>query len=146
MKAFALKLVKEESINYEVVGKKVTEPKSIYRIAIDGLNINEEPAEIFGMFTLNTKNQITGYMEVSRGTLNASIVHPRDVYSRALLQNANSIILMHNHPSGDPTPSKEDISITNRLAEVGEILGIKVLDHIIIGDNRYISLKEKNFI
>ena len=79
--------------------------------------------------------------------MNASIVHPREVFKRALLQNANSIILLHNHPSGDPKPSKEDVDITNRLIESGDLLGIRVLDHIIIGDeNNYISLKQENLI
>ncbi len=73
-------------------------------------------------------------------------MHPRDVFKIAIKRNANSIILVHNHPSGDPTPSKEDINITNRLTDVGELVGIKVLDHIIIGDSCYISFKEKNII
>ena len=86
-------------------------------------------------------------MKYLGGSLNVSVVHPREVFKRAILQNANSIILMHNHPSGDPTPSKEDIDMTDRLIEAGELLGIRVLDHIVIGDeNNYISLKQENLL
>jgi DNA repair protein RadC len=83
---------------------------------------------------------------VSIGNLNASIVHPREVFNVAIRKSANAIILVHNHPSGDPTPSTEDIDITQRLIEAGHIIGIKVLDHIIIGDNKYISFKQRNII
>ena len=101
--------------------------------------------EHFRIAILDT-NQIIAIENISIGTLNASIVHPRDVFNIAIKRNANSIILIHNHPSGDPQPSNEDINITHRLVEVGNLVGIKVLDHIIIGDNRYISFKEKNLI
>ena len=83
---------------------------------------------------------------ISIGNLNASIVHPREVFAEAIKYRANSIILAHNHPSGDPAPSKEDINITHRLIDGGEILGIKVLDHIIVGGDKYISFKERNII
>ena len=95
------------------------------------------------LITLDTKNNITGIFTVSTGSLNASIVHPREVFKRAVLQNAASIIICHNHPSGDPTPSQEDINTTKRIYDAGKILGIELLDHIIIGDNDYISLKER---
>ena len=96
---------------------------------------------------LDTKNKVTGLFKVSQGSLNSSIVHPREVFKRALMQNSNSIILAHNHPSGDVTPSGEDISITRRLQEAGDILGIKVLDHLIIGaGGRYKSFKEDGII
>lgn len=102
--------------------------------------------EHFKIAILDTKNQILSIETISIGTLNASIVHPRDVFKIAIKRNANSIILIHNHPSGDPSPSNEDISITNRLIDAGNLIGIKVLDHIIIGDNKYISFKEKNLV
>lgn len=142
-----LRVVKEREVDYNTgLGLKVTQPEVIFNIAIDGLQLHEQAEESFYICTLDTKNQINGIFEVSRGSLNTSIVHPREVFKRALIQNANSIICIHNHPSGDPTPSKEDISITNRLVEAGNIIGIKVLDHIIIGDNRYISFKQRNII
>ena len=102
--------------------------------------------EHFKIAILDTKNQVLAIENISIGTLNASIVHPRDVFKIAIKRNANSIILIHNHPSGDPSPSNEDISITNRLIDAGSLIGIKVLDHIIIGDNKYISFKEKNLV
>ena len=83
---------------------------------------------------------------VSVGSLTASVVHPREVFKLAIQQTAASMILVHNHPSGDPNPSREDINITNRLVQVGKLMDIPVLDHIILGDNKYISLKEKGVI
>lgn len=142
-----LKVVKEKEVEYEGLGMRVTQPEVIFNIAINGLELHEQAEESFYIFTLDTKNQINGIFEVSRGTLNASIVHPREVFKRAILQNANSIICMHNHPSGDPMPSQEDVNITNRLIEAGNILGIKVLDHIVIGDEEnYISFKQRNLM
>ncbi|HHV38287.1 MAG TPA: DNA repair protein RadC [Tepidimicrobium sp.] len=102
--------------------------------------------EHFKIAILDTKNQLISIEGISIGNLNASIVHPREVFNIAIRRSANSIILIHNHPSGDPAPSNEDINITKRLIEAGSIIGIKVLDHIIIGDNRYISFKQRNII
>lgn len=143
-----LKVVKEKDINYKVgLNEKITTPDKVHLVGIKGLEVHLQTVESFYIFTLDTKNKINGIFEVSRGTLNASIVHPREVFQRAILQNANSIMLMHNHPSGDPSPSNDDINITKRLIDAGNILGIKVLDHIIIGDEyNYISFKEKNLI
>ncbi|TDT61195.1 RadC family protein [Fonticella tunisiensis] len=95
---------------------------------------------------LNTKNVVIDVKDISIGSLNSSIVHPREVYSEAIRKISSSIIVCHNHPSGDPSPSQEDISITKRLWEVGKLVGIELLDHIIIGDGNYISLKEKGII
>jgi DNA repair protein RadC len=92
---------------------------------------------------LNTKNVVISMKDVSIGSLNSSIVHPREVFSEAIRKNSASIIVCHNHPSGDPTPSKEDINVTERLKECGKLLGIELLDHLIIGNGSYISLKEK---
>lgn len=99
--------------------------------------------EKFCVLLLDTKNQPISNILVSMGTLNSSLVHPREVFKPAIKKSANSIVLVHNHPSGNPTPSAEDIQVTKRLKESGDILGIKVLDHIIIGDRKYISLAEK---
>lgn len=105
-----------------------------------------ESQEKFYCLYLNTKNQVVFEKTVFVGSLNASIVHPREVYKEALKWSAASIIVAHNHPSGDPTPSHEDIQVTRRLKEAGEILGIECLDHLIIGADRYISLKEKGYL
>jgi DNA repair protein RadC len=102
--------------------------------------------EHFRIMHLSTRNNVLGISPVSVGSLNSSIVHPRECFKDAIRRNANTIILLHNHPSGDPSPSREDLDITRRLAEGGKILGIEVLDHIIIGDKKYVSLKEQGVI
>jgi DNA repair protein RadC len=101
-----------------------------------------ESQEVFLLLTLNNKNRITREVEVSRGTLNASIVHPRDVFKAALREAAGAVIFVHNHPSGDPAPSAEDRALTRRLAEAGKLLGITVLDHVIIGSKRCYSFRD----
>ncbi len=102
--------------------------------------------EVFKTILVNTKNQLIKLVNVSIGSLSASIVHPREVFSEAVKAGASSVIFVHNHPSGDPEPSMEDIETTRKLVDAGNILGIKVLDHIIIGDGIYTSLKEKGLI
>ncbi|WP_430540052.1 RadC family protein [Neobacillus drentensis] len=102
--------------------------------------------EHFVCLFLNTKNQVIHKQTVFIGSLNASIVHPREVFREALKRSAASIIALHNHPSGDPTPSKEDIDVTKRLVECGKIIGIDLLDHLIIGENKFVSLKEKGYL
>ena len=123
---------------------KITSPSVLADLVMDDMRYLNK--EYFKIAILDTKNQIIVIENISVGTLNASIVHPRDVFKIAIKRNANSIILIHNHPSGDTTPSNEDISITNRLIDAGNLIGIKVLDHIIIGDNKFLSFKEKNLI
>ncbi|WP_377888309.1 DNA repair protein RadC [Alkalihalobacillus sp. R86527] len=102
--------------------------------------------EHFVCLYLNTKNQVLHRQTVFVGSLNASIVHPREVFREAFRRSAASLICFHNHPSGDPTPSREDIEVTKRLTECGKMIGIDVLDHIIIGDQKFISLKEKGYV
>jgi len=92
---------------------------------------------------LNVKCNLISVEEISVGSLNASIVHPREVFNPAIRKSSASIIMVHNHPSGDPSPSSEDVSITARIAEAGKLIGIELVDHIIIGDGKYISMKEK---
>ncbi|HLR21982.1 MAG TPA: DNA repair protein RadC [Tissierellaceae bacterium] len=123
---------------------KVNSPIVLVNLLMDEMRFLNK--EHFRIAILDTKNQVLAIENISIGTLNSSIVHPRDVFNMAIRRSANSIILIHNHPSGDPQPSNEDINITHRLVDVGDLLGIKVLDHIIIGDNRYISFKEKNLM
>jgi len=102
--------------------------------------------EYFKIILLDTKNNIKKISEISIGSLNSSIVHPREVFSEAVANSAASVILVHNHPSGESEPSREDISLTNRLNECGKILGIKILDHIIIGDGVFYSFKEEGLL
>ena len=138
----SLRVVKENSGRYDV-NKKIQSPEDVFEVVQKVIKASEYPEENLWMITLNTKNNITGIFTVSTGSLNTSIVHPREVFKRAMLQNAASIIICHNHPSGDATPSAEDVSITKRIYDAGKILGIELLDHIIIGDNKYTSLKER---
>jgi len=102
--------------------------------------------EYFKVLSTNTKNRLLAVDTVSIGHLSGSLVHPREVFKNPIKRSAAAVILAHNHPSGDPAPSQEDIEITKRLREAGQILGIDVLDHIIIGDHRYTSLKERGVI
>jgi DNA repair protein RadC len=135
-------LVKEKVGRYEL-SRKIGSPEGAYRAITTITNVQEEAQEVFGILILNTKNKIVAVHEVSRGTLNASMVHPREAFKPAVLHNAAAIICFHNHPSGDQTPSKDDIEITKRLVEAGKIMGIEVFDHIIVGDDGYASLKER---
>lgn len=105
-----------------------------------------ETKEHFMLLLLSTKNHVLASPVISVGSLNASIVHPRELFRQAINHNAASVILVHNHPSGDPTPSQEDISLTRRLVEAGTVLDIAVLDHLIIGNGKYVSMKEKGII
>lgn len=105
-----------------------------------------EERERFYALLLTTKNALIGLEEVSVGSLNSSIVHPREVFRQAIRHSAAAIIVAHNHPSGDPTPSREDVEVTRRLAEAGRIVGIEVLDHIIFGNGVILSLKEKGLM
>ena len=135
-------LAKDFSTNYPELDRFMNSPEKIARFAKDFLRMHEETEEYMYMVCLNTKLVMTGVFEVSHGNVNSSVVGVREVFQKALLANAVSIILMHNHPSGNCIPSREDISITKRLVEAGHIVGVEVLDHIIIGQG-YCSLKER---
>ncbi|OPY55928.1 MAG: hypothetical protein A4E55_02346 [Pelotomaculum sp. PtaU1.Bin035] len=102
--------------------------------------------EHFRALLLNTRNQVIANDEVSVGTLNSSAVHPRELFRNAIKRSAASVVLVHNHPSGDATPSKDDLDVTRRISEAGKIIGIEILDHIIIGDNRFTSFKAEGLI
>lgn len=102
--------------------------------------------EYFLVLLLDGKNRIVRRVRISEGSLNQSIVHPREVFAPAVRESAAAILLVHNHPTGDPEPSREDIAVTRRLAESGEIMGIKVLDHIIVGDGEYVSFVERGLM
>jgi DNA repair protein RadC len=102
--------------------------------------------EHFKALVLNIKNQVLRCVDVSIGSLNSSIVHPRELFKIVMRHNGAAVIVVHNHPSGDPTPSADDIGVTKRLVEAGRILGIELLDHIILGDGRFVSLKEYNLM
>src|SRR5690625_6845157 len=127
------------------------EDKYISRSPEDGANYVMEDMrtlkqEHFVVLFLPTKNQVIHRKTIFIGSLNSSIVHPREVFREAVRRSAASIICIHNHPSGDPTPSQEDIHVTRRLVESGKIVGIEVLDHLIIGNRKFVSLKEKGYL
>lgn len=105
-----------------------------------------EQQEHFALMTLDTKNHITGFFDITTGTLAASLVHPREVYRKAIQQAAANIIVFHNHPSGDPSPSREDIAVTERLEKSGKIIGIELLDHIILAGDTFVSLKSEGIL
>jgi DNA repair protein RadC len=120
----------------------IRSPQDAYELLYSELAYLQK--EHFVCLFLNTKNHIIGQPEtISIGSLSSAIVHPREVFRAAIKRSSAALICAHNHPSGDPTPSSEDISLTSRLIQAGEIVGIDVLDHLIIGDSRYVSLKEK---
>lgn len=130
--------------SYKPQKYKIKRPWDIYKYYMSSLS--NEKREIFKIILLNTKNEIITDVDISIGTLNSSLVHPREVFRVAIKRSSNKIILIHNHPSGCPTPSAEDKVITNRLLKCGEIIGIEVIDHIIIGDGVYFSFKENMLI
>jgi len=141
-----LRLVKESSKSYDLV-THITRPIEAVYILNDVSELNIRAEEVFVIITLDNANRLTGLFEVSVGSLNSSIVNPREVFKRAILNNAQSIVMAHNHPSGVLEPSKEDIDITKKLVAVGELLGIEVFDHIIVGkDDDYISFRRKGII
>lgn len=124
--------------------KKITCPCDAAYLVMDDLRFKSK--EYFNIILLNTKNIVQEVKNISIGSLNSSIVHPREVFIEAIKRSSASIILIHNHPSGDPKPSKEDINLTHRLLKAGDLLGINVLDHVIIGETNYYSMKEEGLI
>lgn len=139
-------LEKEVSVYCPEVDRKMNSPEKIVSLARYYLRIHEQTEEYLYMICMNNKLDMIGVFEISHGNVNSSIVGTREIFQKALLANAVSIVLIHNHPSGDPTPSREDIKVTERLNEAGKIIGVQVLDHIVIGNPGYASLKEKGYI
>ncbi|AJG97197.1 hypothetical protein LF65_00561 [Clostridium beijerinckii] len=130
-----------KAINNDI---KITSPKDLASLLMG--EMNELNQEVLKVVLLNTKNIIVGIKDVFKGSLNTSVVHPREIFKQAISKNSASIIICHNHPSGDPTPSREDINITLRIKECGNIIGIQLVDHIIIGNNKFVSFKERGLI
>jgi len=132
-------------------GRVATLEPTIIRTPADTLPVIEAELsgicrEVFIALGLNTKNHVIAVLPVSSGSLNASIVHPRELFQRAILSNCASLILAHNHPSGIPDPSTEDLALTRKLVEAGNLLDIPILDHIILGYAKYFSFKESGLI
>lgn len=122
----------------------LSSPTDVY--AAFGPLMEDLPREVFRIATLDTKNQLIRDRVVSEGTLSATLVHPREVMKPVILDNAYSVILVHNHPSGDPTPSRDDIRLTRQLVEAARILDLRIHDHVVIGRGRFVSLAERGVI
>ena len=137
-------LGKRQDLEPDLKDFDIKDPQSVIK-AIRS-SIKDKAKEHFKLILLNARNKIIGISTVSIGSLNASIVHPREVFKDAIKHNAYSVVLAHNHPSGDSEPSEDDLMIIKKLVESGKILGIEVTDHLIITKNGYFSFKEKGLI
>lgn len=123
---------------------RISSPKDAAMYVMEEMRYLKQ--EILKVLMLNVKNNVIHQKDVSMGSINSSIVHPREVFKEAIMKNSAAIIILHNHPSGDCTPSREDIQVTSRIKESGKILGIDLIDHIVIGDGNFTSLKEKGLL
>ncbi|KAB2952149.1 DNA repair protein RadC [Heliorestis acidaminivorans] len=122
----------------------IQSPEDVAKLVMNEMKFLDK--EVFRAIALNTKNHVLDITDISVGSLNATIVHPRELFKVLIRKSAAAVVVVHNHPSGDPSPSKEDREMTRRLVDSGKLLGIEVLDHIVIGDNKYSSLKELGYI
>ena len=125
-------------------GKALRSSEDVFRHFRDQLE--KENREIFYVVLLTNKNRKIREVKISEGSLTASLVHPREVYNPVIRESAAAVIFVHNHPSGDPAPSPEDLEITQRLKQVGEVMGIRVLDHVVIGHGRYYSFSDRGML
>ena len=137
-------LARRENLEAEEKSFDIKNPEAVFKLI--NSSIKDKAKEHFKLILLNTRNQKMGISDISTGTLTTSLVHPREVFKDAISHSAASVILAHNHPSGDPEPSEEDVTITKRLVESGKLLGVEVVDHIIIGKNSFYSFREKGLI
>jgi DNA repair protein RadC len=145
--------LRELSVTYRPVANAPGGPRPQLLTAADAAKVlrpllADRPIEHFGILSLDSKHRVIGWDVIGIGTLDATIVHPRDVFRVAILQNAAAIIVAHNHPSGDPAPSPDDLALTRRLTQAAEVIGIPILDHIIIGNAHddgpwFASLRER---
>jgi DNA repair protein RadC len=125
-------------------GEPLRSSEDVYRHFRE--NLGREKRELFYVVLLNNKNRKIREVKISEGSLTASLVHPREVYNPVIRESAAAVIFVHNHPSGDPAPSPEDIDITKRLKEVGDVMGVRVLDHVVIGYDRFFSFSDKGML
>ncbi|GMV91560.1 MAG: UPF0758 protein [Candidatus Hydrogenedentota bacterium] len=123
---------------------RITAAEDVVKLLM--IDYKDKETEEFKALLLNTKNEVLKVLPISSGVLDATLALPRDVFRQAVREGATAVIVCHNHPSGDPEPSRDDISLTRRLVEAADILGIRLLDHVVFGDNRYVSLKERNLM
>ena len=143
---YKIQLVKEDSNNYLENCETLTSPDRVASALNEIFNLEYQTDEHFVMFCLNTKNRIIGAFEVCIGTIDASLVNIRGIIQRVLLCNASRIIVAHNHPSGDSSPSRDDKITTKKIKDVCDLMGISLLDHIIIGEDEYFSFKAEDLL
>ena len=146
VKKYGVELVKEESKRYEGENKSMNCPEKMFKILTEVFKLDKKPQESFYLLAFDTKLRLIGTFEVGRGTLDYTVVDVRGIFQRALLCNASKIAVAHNHPSGDIEPSMEDISVTKRISSCGQLMDIKLIEHIIIGDGKYYSFAENSML
>ena len=140
----AVELAKRLSSRMRAGGASVSSPGDAAALVME--NLRHKLREHFQVVLLDTKHKLMGIEEISIGSLNSSLIHPREVFRPAIQKACACVILIHNHPSGDPTPSREDLDVTRRLCEAGRLVGIEVLDHVVIGDGKFVSFREKGLL
>jgi DNA repair protein RadC len=144
LKTFRVQFV-AESMAYPA-GSPCRASEDVDRIARSIYGTLDADKEHFVLLAMNNKNRVNGFKVISTGSLTASLVHPREVWRAALHLCAAAVVFVHNHPSGDPAPSPEDNEITRRLKETGDVLGMRVLDHVVLGDGRYFSFSDRGML
>ena len=137
---YELKIVRERKHGYGKV-RRIRDAAQVYEVFREDFRPLDR--EVFLVLLLDGKNQVLGFNVVSVGSLTAALVHPREVFAPAILGNAAALVMIHNHPSGDPEPSAEDRALTARLRQVGDLVGIRVLDHVVVGDGSFVSMAER---
>jgi DNA repair protein RadC len=137
-------LGRRQDIEDEPPKYELTSPQSVVKAV--RADIQDKAREHFKLVVLNIRNKVMGIYTISVGTANASLVHPREVFKSAIARSASSVVLAHNHPSGNPEPSEDDVRLTQRLVEAGRLLGIEVLDHIIVTNKDFVSFKERGLM
>ena len=143
---YTLKQIRTKRHRYDLEDCRITSPLICYNVLQYLLDLKSEPVEKFGIIALNTKDKIVGIHIIGTGTIDQIYIEPRQVYMAALLNNAKAIIAFHNHPSGDATPSRDDLFLTQRLKKAGKIMCIELLDHLITGERNYVSLREQGLV
>lgn len=141
-----VQLIRESCHRYNIESRYIHIPSDAVKLFNEVFALEYNAQEVVAAIYLDVKHKVIGVSEISRGSLTASILSPRQIYIAALLQNADSIIIAHNHPSGDAEPSAEDIKVSCQMVEAGRILAVDFLDHIIIGHKCFTSLKESGYI
>lgn len=143
---YTLKQIRTKRHRYDLEDYSITSALTCYKVLQFLLDLKSEPVEKFGIISLNTRNKIIGIHIIGTGTIDKLYIEPREVFMAAMMNNAKAIIAFHNHPSGDPAPSRDDILLSQRLKEAGNIMCIELLDHIITGERNYFSLREKGLM